>query len=194
MFAAFSSNLFGSALLSFAIATGAATGKLAFDSLVQREAPDANYGRSFARFEARFQFAWVVGAFIPAVVHLSIPVGGSGVAAAALFALFSYAIGRPGRSALSWRPKIGGGDPSAIVASESAPDPEADPEQTTELTLEDLRPTQPQAPDGTSEWAAGWDSLPSPIVSSVEGVEVDPTPRAPSPSDDSDDQDAGSVR
>ena len=65
LFAAFSFDLFGAAVLSFFIAAGAATGKLAFDSLVQREAPDANYGRSFARFEARFQGAWVIGAFIP---------------------------------------------------------------------------------------------------------------------------------
>ncbi len=195
LLAAFSSNLFGSTMLSFAVATGAATGKLAFDSLVQREAPDANYGRSFARFEARFQFAWVVGAFIPAIVPLNIPVGGSGVAAAALFALFSYVIGRPGRSALSWRP--GGekgprndGDPTTIahstVDSESADD-------TAEFTLEDLRPSQPQAPAGTSEWAAGWDALGTPIVSSVEGVEVDPPPRLPSAAHD-DDEDAGSVR
>ena len=55
LFAAFSNDLFGAAVLSFVIASGAATGKLAFDSLVQRAAPDANYGRSFARFEARFQ-------------------------------------------------------------------------------------------------------------------------------------------
>ena len=29
------------------------------------DAPDANRGRSFARFETRFQLAWVIGAFIP---------------------------------------------------------------------------------------------------------------------------------
>ena len=76
LFAAFSFDLFGATVLSFFIAAGAATGKLAFDSLVQREAPDANYGRSFARFEARFQGAWVIGAFIPAVIPLNLAVGG----------------------------------------------------------------------------------------------------------------------
>lgn len=45
-------------------------GKLAFDALVQRDAPDANYGRSFARFEARFQLFWVIGALIPVVVRM----------------------------------------------------------------------------------------------------------------------------
>ena len=78
LFAAFSNDLFGAAVLSFVIASGAATGKLAFDSLVQRAAPDANYGRSFARFEARFQGAWVIGAFVPAVIPLNLVVGGFG--------------------------------------------------------------------------------------------------------------------
>ena len=36
LFAAFSNDLFGAAVLSFVIASGAATGKLAFDSLVRR--------------------------------------------------------------------------------------------------------------------------------------------------------------
>ena len=88
LFAAFSNDLFGAAVLSFVIASGAATGKLAFDSLVQRAAPDANYGRSFARFEARFQGAWVIGAFVPAVIPLNLVVGGFGVAAAAILRWF----------------------------------------------------------------------------------------------------------
>ena len=40
--------------------------KLAFDSIVQRDAPDANRGRSFAKFETRFQIIWVVGALLRA--------------------------------------------------------------------------------------------------------------------------------
>ena len=47
---------------------GRQPGKLAFDSIVQRDAPDANRGRSFARFETRFQVIWVLGAFIPVAV------------------------------------------------------------------------------------------------------------------------------
>src|SRR6185436_8755823 len=47
-----------------AVAIGAATGRLAFDSLLQRDGPDAARGRAFARFETRFQVAWVVGALI----------------------------------------------------------------------------------------------------------------------------------
>jgi len=59
------------AVVAAAVAVGASAGRLAFDSLVQRDAPDAARGRTFARFETRFQLAWVGGAFIPAAVpHL----------------------------------------------------------------------------------------------------------------------------
>jgi hypothetical protein len=61
--AVFGSVLAG-VLLAPAVNGGAALGRLAFDSIVQRDAPDANRGRAFARFELRFQLAWVVaGAF-----------------------------------------------------------------------------------------------------------------------------------
>ena len=59
------------ALLTFVMGFAASAGKLAFDSLVQRDAPKAVQGRSFARFETEFQLVWVVGALIPVV--LSIP-------------------------------------------------------------------------------------------------------------------------
>jgi hypothetical protein len=49
--------------------------KLAFDSLVQRDAPDANHGRSFARFEGRFQLSWAAGAFVPTILPLRPVVG-----------------------------------------------------------------------------------------------------------------------
>jgi energy-converting hydrogenase Eha subunit E len=202
LFAAFSFDLFGAAVLSFFIAAGAATGKLAFDSLVQREAPDANYGRSFARFEARFQGAWVIGAFIPAVIPLNLAVGGVAVAAASLFALVSYLIGKPAHSAVSFptvratKPLRGriiksrSSSPPAAPAAPSEPDvPVADPTESfdtddhdhddrDELTLEDLRPTQPDAPAGTSDYALGW-GVSEPIISSVDGVEVDPPAGAP---------------
>ena len=46
----------------------AAVGKLAFESIVQRDAPQANRGRAFARFETRFQLAWVVAGVIPVLI------------------------------------------------------------------------------------------------------------------------------
>ncbi|HTC81529.1 MAG TPA: MFS transporter, partial [Acidimicrobiia bacterium] len=55
-------------VVACAVAVGAASGRLAFDSLVQRDAPEAARGRTFARFETRFQLAWVGGAVIPAAI------------------------------------------------------------------------------------------------------------------------------
>lgn len=59
------------AMLAFVVGIMANVGKLGFDSLVQRDAPDAAQGRAFARFESEFQLAWVAGALLPVV--LSIP-------------------------------------------------------------------------------------------------------------------------
>ena len=83
-------GLTGAMLLSLGVALAAASGKLAFDSLVQRDAPDVNYGRSFARFEARFQLTWVIGAFIPVVLPLPERLGYFLVGIAAAFAAVTY--------------------------------------------------------------------------------------------------------
>jgi len=60
-------------LVVFVTMAGAATefGKLAFQSLMQREAPAGAQGRVFVRYEVAFQFAWVVGAFLPAVLPIN---------------------------------------------------------------------------------------------------------------------------
>ena len=68
LLAAWSGGLGAAVLVAFAVGFSANTAKLAFDSIVQRDAPDANRGRSFAKFETRFQIFWVVGAFIPVVL------------------------------------------------------------------------------------------------------------------------------
>jgi hypothetical protein len=88
--AAWAGGLAGFAILAGAVGVAASAGKLAFDSIVQRDAPDAIRGRTFARFETRFQLAWVAGAALP--VAVSIPAGmGMGVLAlAAAVALSSY--------------------------------------------------------------------------------------------------------
>jgi hypothetical protein len=85
----------GSAVLALTVAVASTCGKLAFDSLVQRDAPDANRGRSFARFEIRFQLVWVIGAVVPLLL-LPIParVGFLAIAGTAAFALFSYMAGQ----------------------------------------------------------------------------------------------------
>ena len=56
----------GAAVLGVVRRLAATAGKLAFDSIVQRDAPDANRGRLFAKFETRFQLIWVFGSLCPA--------------------------------------------------------------------------------------------------------------------------------
>jgi hypothetical protein len=92
-FAAWNGELRGMLALTLAIGMGAATGKLAFDSLVQRDAPDANWGRSFARFEMRFQMAWVVGALVPTLLNVPVRLGYTVVALAAATAIATYVVG-----------------------------------------------------------------------------------------------------
>lgn len=88
-------GLFGLALMALAVGFCANTGKLAFDSLVQRDAPDANRGRSFARFETRFQLVWVMGALLPvALPFLTARVGYLVIAAVMGFGAFSFIVGR----------------------------------------------------------------------------------------------------
>ncbi len=81
-------------VLAAAVALAATAGKLAFDSIVQRDAPDANQGASFARFEARFQLVWVAGAFLPVVLPIPLPAGYVSIATVTGVAAFLYATGR----------------------------------------------------------------------------------------------------
>lgn len=82
------------ALVCTLVPLGASGGKQAFDSIVQRSAPDANRGRSFARFESRFQVAWVLGAVIPTAVHLPFEAGVVVVGVTGVFAAVCYGLGR----------------------------------------------------------------------------------------------------
>ncbi len=91
--AAVSGGLLGACLLAASVGMGANAAKLAFDSLVQRDAPDANFGRSFAGFETRFQIVWVLGGFLPVIVPIPAQLGYAMVAIAAGFAAFAYATG-----------------------------------------------------------------------------------------------------
>ncbi len=82
----------GQALLALGVAMGASAGKQAFDAVVQRDAPDANRGRSFARFESRFQVIWVFGAALPVIVTLPSQLGAAFVAALAAGAAAFYLV------------------------------------------------------------------------------------------------------
>jgi MFS family permease len=45
-------------------------GRQAFDSLLQRSAPDESRGSAFARYETRFQITWVIGAVLASAITL----------------------------------------------------------------------------------------------------------------------------
>ncbi len=67
-------GLKGAIAVALVVGLAAAAGKVAFDSVVQRDAPNADYGRSFGRFETRFQLSWVVGSAL-AVIPMSLRIG-----------------------------------------------------------------------------------------------------------------------
>ena len=90
---AFLGGLVGSAVLSMLVGMTGSTAKQAFDSIVQRDAPDANRGRSFARFETRFQLVWVIGALLPIIIPIPIVVGFALIALVAAVALVWYLLG-----------------------------------------------------------------------------------------------------
>ena len=78
--------------MALAVGLAASAGKLAFDAIVQRDAPDANQGRSFARFETRFQLVWVAGAVL-GIIPMPMWLGFLLVAGTSAFAGASYAAG-----------------------------------------------------------------------------------------------------
>jgi hypothetical protein len=91
--AAFTGGKGTAALLSGAVGFSAAMARLAFDAIVQRDAPDANRGRAFAQFETRFQLAWVIAAFIPVVIPFPGWAGFLVVGLMGAFAAASYLFG-----------------------------------------------------------------------------------------------------
>jgi hypothetical protein len=80
-------------LLAVVVNFAASLAKLSFDSIVQRDAPDANQGRAFAQFETRFQLAWVLGGVAPVLFTPPGEVGFAIVGGIAAFAMVSYVIG-----------------------------------------------------------------------------------------------------
>jgi len=105
---AWAGGLLSAMLVALAVGFSANTAKLAFDSIVQRDAPDANRGRSFAKFETRFQIWWVIGAFLPVILPIiKIPLPARAgfliIAGTAGFAAFTYWVGR--RDAEQGRPR-----------------------------------------------------------------------------------------
>ena len=84
----------------------AAVGRLAFESLVQRDAPQANRGRAFARFEARFQLGWVVAGLIPVLITIPGPIGFLIVGVLCAAAFLNYASGTRWTGLRRWRQSV----------------------------------------------------------------------------------------
>jgi Major Facilitator Superfamily len=61
-------GLLSAAVLAAVVGLAAAAGRLAFDSLLQSDAPEHVRGRSFARYETTFQLCWVAGAGLAAAL------------------------------------------------------------------------------------------------------------------------------
>jgi hypothetical protein len=210
---AWAGGLAAAALLAATVAVVSTCGKLAFDSLVQRDAPDANRGRSFARFEVRFQLVWVIGAVIPLLL-LPIPqrVGFAVVAATALFALLSYMIGqrtgrrpRPPRVPARWRGRLRRRHDEEHAAT-TVVDPDATMLDATAIEPVDLDPTVLEpAPDVTSVDRTMAEERPSLYDGAREGDfdattqraapaerdEAEPPEEADDDADDDSDDDAG---
>ena len=113
----------GAVVIAFAVAVGASAGRIAFDSLLQRDGPEHLRGRAFARFETRFQLAWVAGALVP-VALLDVITKRSGFFLLALvlgFGGLSYVAGLRARHAWGPAPRRDG-DAARDPADNPGPD------------------------------------------------------------------------
>jgi MFS family permease len=79
----------GFVMAGFSLAVGAGAGRLGFDSLLQRDGPDAARGRAFAKFETRFQLVWVIGGIV-AIIPFAKQMGLFLLAIVLAFAAVSY--------------------------------------------------------------------------------------------------------
>lgn len=172
------SDLVGAAVLGTVVGISSTGGRAAFDSIVQRDAPDANRGRSFARFETRFQLVWVVGALLPVAIKMPASIGFLVVAAVAGFATFSYLVGSTAARHRSGEGSSKGGDRAVQIEERMS-------SVSTEVTGRVSgaakavgrrfgRDRQPPAPPGAGE--------PGPAPPPPPGAEVP----VPPPSDDGD--------
>lgn len=193
--AAFLGGIGGAFLVALGVSVAVASGKLSFDSLVQRDAPDANYGRWFAKFEARFQLAWVLGAFFPVLINFK---GQTGVrvgytvigCVGAATAIGYYVVTRPRVQQRLRRMVPPPAPPARAVADDTV---ELRTSQTGDVTA--VLPSEPVGPTGAASDTGPlttaptvqvdtrngpdvppWSDVPPPIVTSVDGVEVDEPP------------------
>jgi MFS family permease len=84
----------GACLLGASVGVAASAGRLCFDAIVQRDAPEADQARTFARFETRFQLAWVLGAIVPVAATMPRSFGYGILAVVSTVAAATYLTGR----------------------------------------------------------------------------------------------------
>ena len=112
-------------VIAAGIGLAAGSGKLAFDSMVQRDVPPRARGRAFARFESGFQLSWAIGGLLAVLVPMAlstgfVTIGGIGLLGALAFARGSVSARRGTLPA--WWP---GSAPEASVAAQPAGEAEA---------------------------------------------------------------------
>jgi hypothetical protein len=122
-------GLSGAALITAGVALVSASAKLAFDSLVQRDAPNADHGRAFAAYEARFQLLWVIGALCGVLLPFPLRLGFATVAVLAMGTGALFVLGRRAIAGGAAPPKLTDvvmrvmSDPVVVpAAAPSAPD------------------------------------------------------------------------
>ena len=100
-------------VLAMAMGLMSALAKLCFDAIVQRDEAPADRGRTFARFETRFQLMWVIGALVPVAAPsgiLPLRAGVTLLGIAGVVAVLLYAGGL-------WALARGRRPPSEIIAT-----------------------------------------------------------------------------
>ena len=107
--AVWAGGLSGAALVALIVGSSASAAKLAFDSLVQRDAPGANHGAAFGRFETSFQIAWVIGSLLAVIVRFPLRAGFLMIAFATI-GIGVFIMRQGARSGLSFggAPNLGG--------------------------------------------------------------------------------------
>jgi len=98
----------GLAMLAGVMGFADGVGQLSFDSIVQRDGSEGARARSFARFEASFQLAWVGAALIPVVLPVPTWVACVVLATAAAASGIAYVAGRHNPPRLAGEPDTGG--------------------------------------------------------------------------------------
>jgi MFS family permease len=91
---AFAAGVGSAAVLAFFIAIAAAAARLAFDAIVQQDAPPEARGRFFARAETAFQILWVIGAMVPVLFDIPLSAVFVTIGVIELVALGVYIYGR----------------------------------------------------------------------------------------------------